>query len=255
MGAAGAGKTACVVELVDGLRNRSIPAVVLAFRVDRLNPVTNTAELGEQLGLEESPTLVLAAAAAGGEGVLIIDQLDAISSASGRSSDFFEVVEALLAEARGLRAKVKLHVVVVCRAFDLENDHRLRRLTEKHTKTTVGDLAEAEVKKILTADGFRADVLHPKQLQLLLLPQNLTMFLGAGFDPGRTPAFTSAKELFDRYWDEKRSAVGARAAPAKDEWGRDYTDARRGNDPNTAALRAAGKARSLFSRLCRADGV
>jgi hypothetical protein len=217
-GSAGAGKTACVVELVDELRDRSIPAVVLAFRVDRLKPVSNTAELGEQLGLEESPTLVLAAAATGGEAVMIIDQLDAISSASGRNSDFFEVVESLLEEARGLRGKVKLHIVVVCRAFDLDNDHRLRRLTEKHAKVTVGSLSENEVNAILTAEGFRPQVLHPTQLQLLLLPQNLAMFLGAGFDPATSPAFKSAKELFDRYWDEKRRAVAARAAPEKDEW-------------------------------------
>src|SRR5262249_38885831 len=64
-GTAGGGKTGCVIELVDELRRREVPVAVLAFRLDRLKPVSNTAELGQQLGLEESPALVLAAAAKG----------------------------------------------------------------------------------------------------------------------------------------------------------------------------------------------
>ena len=218
-GTAGAGKTACVVELVDELRDRSIPAVVLAFRVDRLKPVSNTAELGEQLGLEESPTLVLAAAATSGEAVMIIDQLDAISSGVGTELGLFRSRRVFTrGGTRPTRQIQTTHRRRLQRAFDLDNDHRLRRLTEKHAKITVGNLTENEMKAILTAEGFRPQVLHPTQLQLLLLPQNLAMFLGAGFDPAKSPAFKSAKELFDRYSDEKRRAVAARAAPGKDEW-------------------------------------
>src|SRR5438552_8276437 len=72
-GTAGSGKTGCIIELVNALRSRKVPVAVLAFRLDRLKPVSNTAELGQQLGLEESPALVLAAAAEGGEAVLIVD--------------------------------------------------------------------------------------------------------------------------------------------------------------------------------------
>ena len=62
-GRAGSGKTACVVEILDNLRDRGLPA--LAFRLDRvpLHSVSTTVDLGGELGLEESPALVLAAAA------------------------------------------------------------------------------------------------------------------------------------------------------------------------------------------------
>jgi hypothetical protein len=60
-GRAGTGKTACVVEFVTQLLERGIP--VLAFRLDRMEPVSTTIELGQRLGLEESPALVLASAA------------------------------------------------------------------------------------------------------------------------------------------------------------------------------------------------
>jgi ATPase family associated with various cellular activities (AAA) len=161
-GKAGSGKSTCAFELVEALRTRGIP--VLAFRLDRLETVLTTAELGQKLGLEESQTLVLAATAAKREGVLIVDQLDAVSTTSGQNS-LLETVEDLLTEVRGLREGAKLHVVIVCRAFDWENDHRLRRMrSEKHTKVEVGVLSLDEVKNLLTKDGFDTGLFQPRQL-------------------------------------------------------------------------------------------
>ena len=61
-GKAGGGKTGCVIECVEALR-QSDNTTVLAFRLDRIKPVSSTKELGECLDLEESPALVLATAA------------------------------------------------------------------------------------------------------------------------------------------------------------------------------------------------
>ena len=52
-GRAGSGKTGCVVEIVEGLRERGLP--VLAFRLDRVLSVSTTTDLGCHLNLEESP--------------------------------------------------------------------------------------------------------------------------------------------------------------------------------------------------------
>ena len=53
----------------------------LAFRLDRIDAVSSTTELGRNLGLQESPALVVAAAAETQRtAVLIIDQLDSIST-------------------------------------------------------------------------------------------------------------------------------------------------------------------------------
>ena len=221
-GKAGSGKTACVVEITEALRERGLP--VLAFRLDRvqLRSASTTAGLGNHLGLEESPVLVLAAAAeaAGRPGVLIVDQLDAVSTMSGRSSGAFDVVEGLLQEARGTRARVVVHTVVVCRAFDWQNDHRLRQLVpqDSDTQVDVTEFTVDEVKKILTEAGFDPVLFQERQLALLRLPQNLSLFLEADFKKSRVPDFGTAKEIFDRYWDEKRQVVAERIALPSDQW-------------------------------------
>ena len=221
-GKAGSGKTACVVEVTEALRERGLP--VLTFRLDRLQllSASTTADLGRLLDLEESPVLVLAAAAdaAGRPGVLIVDQLDAVSTMSGRSSGAFDVVEGLLQEARGTRARTVLHTVVVCRAFDWQHDHRLRQLAppDSDARVEVTEVTVDEVKPLLTDDGFDPALFRERQLALLRLPQNLSLFLEAGFDTSRTPAFGTATELFERYWTEKRRAVAERVAPSPDQW-------------------------------------
>jgi hypothetical protein len=184
-GRAGTGKTGCIVDFVEQLRTRGIP--VLAFRLDRIEPVSTALDLGRNLGFEESPALILAAAAHGREAVLIVDQLDAVSTTSGRATSFLEAVEGLLIEARGLRHRLPLHVVVACREFDWKNDHRLRTMLPDHTEVPVVEFTLDEVTETLTAAGFDTMRFETRQLELLRLPQNLSLFLESGFDPARPP--------------------------------------------------------------------
>ena len=216
-GGAGSGKTACVVGVVDALREGDVPS--LAFRLDRFVEASTTADLGRCLDLEESPTLVLAEAAnaAGKPGTLIVDQLDAVSSVSGRAGAF-ELVEQLIIEARDAQPR-PIHVVVVCREFDWKNDSRLRQLLpDSATQLDVTELPTAEVKEILGDAGFRPRDFKGRQLQILALPQNLSLFLEADFDPEATPTFATATEIFARYWDAKREAVEQQFPDAGGHW-------------------------------------
>ena len=213
-GKAGGGKTACVIECVEALRKSENPVAVLAFRLDHK-------KLGKRLGLEESPGFVLAKAAEAmsAEAVLIVDQLDFVSTTSGRSPDFFDVVEELLIEVRGWRNKIKIHVVVVCRESDWNNDHRLRHfLAKEHTHIPVTDFSPDEVKSVIENGGFEIELFTTRQLELLRLPQNLSLFLDTSYDPDSKPKFSSTNELFDHYWKEKRRVVNKRAAPLPDYW-------------------------------------
>ena len=221
-GKAGAGKTACVVEVTEALRERGLP--VLTFRLDRIQllSASTTTDLGSHLDLEGSPVLVLAAAAeaAGRPGALIVDQLDAVSTMSGRSSDALDVVERLLQETRDARTRAVIHTVVVCRVFDWRHDHRLRQIAppDSDTQVEVAEFTADEVKPILTEAGFDPTLFRERQLALLRLPQNLSLFLEAGFDASQAPTFDTATQLLERYWNEKRRAVEKRAAPSPDQW-------------------------------------
>ena len=219
-GRAGSGKTACVVEVMEGLKARGL--LMLAFRLDRVPSASTTANLGHDLGLEESPVLVLAAAAeaTGRPAVLIIDQLDAVSTVSGRSSTAFDLVEQLLREARGVRRRVVIHTVVVCRTFDWQNDSRLRQLMppDSQTQVEVAEFTVDEVRTILKDAGFDPTLFLPRQLELLRLPQNLSLFLEADFEVALVPAFDTAKVLFDRYWDTKRQSVAEQVTSSPEQW-------------------------------------
>ena len=207
-GRAGAGKTACVVQVTECLRARGIP--VLAFRLDRVLAASTTTDLGRRMDLEESPALVLTAAAqaSGRPGVMIVDQLDAVSTASGRKSEAFGLVERLLHEARGTRPRANIHTVVVCRAFDWKNDSRLRKLMpDSHAQVDVIEFMVEEVKTILGDAGFDPELFQKRQLELLRLPQNLSLFLDADIDASQAPTFGTATKLFDLYWDTKRQVV------------------------------------------------
>ena len=132
----------------------------------------------------------------------MIDQLDAVSTTSGRSADFFDVVEELLSEVRSLRQRVKFHVVVVCRKFDWEerSPPAPSFFREDSPNIAVTDFSLDEVKSALTTSGFDTALFGAKQLELLRLPQNLALFLDAHYDPHSRPLFSSPKELFDQYW-------------------------------------------------------
>ena len=214
-GSAGTGKTACVIELVDTLRARLHP--VLAFRLDRISSLSTTVALGEELGLEESPSFILAEAVriTGRPGVLIVDQLDAVSPMSGRSATAFDLVQRLIQEVRG--ARVEIHIVVVCRTFDWKNDSQLRGLLpDDATHVEVTEFPIEQVKQFLKKAGFNSSLFQGRQLELLRLPQNLALFLDSGYDPSIEPGFDTVNRLFAAYWKYKRGSV--EGAAGQDQW-------------------------------------
>lgn len=216
-GAAGSGKSGCLLEIIEGLIEKDVP--VLGFRLDRMQPVQTTAALGAELGLPESPALVFARTFPMRKVVLVVDQLDFVSTTSGRHPDFFDTLAALIGEVRGLRADAAIHLILACRQFDFEHDSRLRALLPKDEKPfSLGDLTEEEVRTVLVEEGGDVTLLSPRQLQLLLLPQNLALFVESGLVRNDQASFVSQKELFDAYWHAKRTALATAWPDEADEW-------------------------------------
>ena len=205
---AGGGKSACLFEIVTILAQSHVP--VFAFGLDRVKPVLNTVSLGAQFGLSESPPVVLARSYPKQKCVVIIDQLDVVSSMSGRHPDFFDTVAALVEEVRGLRSSSSVHLVLACRRFDFEHDHRLRSFLPKgQHPIDLALLSGQEVKTVLSGAGGDVSFLSARQSELLRLPQNLSLFVASGLARLREPPFTTQTDLFDAYWKAKHEEIAA----------------------------------------------
>jgi hypothetical protein len=209
-GEAGVGKSGVIGQVVTALRARWIP--LIAFRIDRLEPTQSPDALGQQLeGLPGSPANVLAAISQGRECVLIIDQLDAVSEASGRNPWFFECVDKIIKQAQ---ANPNIHLLLACRKFDLENDSRLRRLAGQDSileTVTVNGLSHETVKEVCQKLGLDATRLNQKQLELLSIPLHLNLLAEVAEDKSIDVLnFKTAKDLYDYFWRYKQSVLQQR---------------------------------------------
>jgi hypothetical protein len=208
-GEAGVGKSSTTPEVVTRLKEIGWP--VLAFRVDRMEPTPTPDRAGDSLGLPGSPAHVLAAIAQGRDCALVIDQLDAVSLASGRHPQFFECINEIIKQAL---TYPRMHLVLGCRKFDVDNDHRLRRLVEERGVAeviTIKRLSDEKVREIVSGFGLDAMRLTSKQLALLSVPLHLNLLSEVASDT-RADAlhFETAKDLYDKFWRRKQALVRAR---------------------------------------------
>ena len=213
VGAAGMGKSCSLAQIVAGLRSEGTPHLVL--RLDRQTKVQTADGFGKELNLPASPAIVLAGLANGARSVLLIDQLDALSYASGRNQDLWSVFEEILAETRRYP---KMRVLFACRGFDADHDHRIKRLLSSELSCQRIDLAPLSleiVKAAVERAGLKPGTLRERDLALLQTPQNLSLFLQG--DPTKHDQIGSVQVLLDRFWQHKQQRVAQRV-PGPSRW-------------------------------------
>jgi hypothetical protein len=207
IGAAGLGKSCVLAQTLRLLSNAPVPLVVA--RLDVQTRARTSQQFGEDLNLPESPCLILAGIAQGSPCVLVLDQLDALSTVSGRNAHLWTAFGELLREAA---AYPNMRVMVACRAFDAEHDRRLRRLLEDKERShriQLSPLSIEQVKDAITKAGVKLETLGSGQMEILRTPQHLNLYLQSK-PQGRGP-FRDVKELFDRYWETKQQQVSEQA--------------------------------------------
>lgn len=216
LGNAGGGKSAACLQLIRNLERHGIKT--LAFRLDRLNPVNTALEVGQELDLEGSPAHSLAASLAPNErGVLIIDQLDIVSAVSGRNIDYLEAVQEIVREVRSFSSRI-LHVVLICRQFDWDYDHRFSRLLgDDEISINLSDFTFEEVDEASRNAGVDVTCLSSSQKRLLQRPQNLALFVSLA-EAVRGTDFSDSQDLFRLYWNEKRRSVSNLCSQEGDRW-------------------------------------
>lgn len=212
VGSAGAGKSAVLHQAVHELEANDW--AVLGFRLDRIEAFASTGEIGQHLDLGMSPVAALAATAGDRPSLLVIDQLDAVSLASGRMPQRFDTVADLIREAA---AFPRMRVLLACRAFDVENDYRIRQLIggEGTSRIDVRPLSAAQVDAAVESMGIPAHQLTDTQRSLLSLPLNLVL-LRAIADQADALSFTSDTGLLAAYWERKlRDCTNRRQPPPR----------------------------------------
>ncbi|MFE7188096.1 hypothetical protein [Kitasatospora sp. NPDC057541] len=210
-GSAGMGKSTVVGEVVALAEDRGWP--VLPFRMDEMDADDRTAEaVGRRLALPASPAALLARMASDTPALLVVDQLDAASSYSGRMPDAFEAVDEML---DALADSPHVRIVLVARTVDVEKDPRLTSLVRQEGRTerfALGPLDDEAVRSVLEADGTSARALGADTLELLRTPLHLAVF-GRLSPTARTAPYRSLQELYARYTEETRRTI-ERSLPA-----------------------------------------
>ena len=206
VGAAGGGKSVVLKQIVDTIEANGTQ--VLALRLDRVDSFASTTELGRQLGLDSSPVWALALAAGDSPSALVIDQLDAVSLASGRLPANFDAVADLVREASGLPG---MRVIMASRQFDVDNDSRIRDLSSRENvqTVTVNPLPDQLVDMAVSAMGLNAASLTAKQRDLLRTPLHLAL-LSTVAEEGNALDFQTHTDLFDTFWIYKRRVASQR---------------------------------------------
>jgi hypothetical protein len=207
VGGAGAGKSTTLAAVVEHLRALHVP--VIPIRFDQLpEGILTTTELGRKLLLPDSPVLTLAGVASGAPSVLVIDQLDAISIASGRRADLWFLFDDLWRE---IDRSPRMSLIVGCREFDLEHDHRIRTMKADQSGfavVTVKPLTIEQVDGALLGASMKPSSVDPSLKTILTNPLHLSMFLDLA--PSDRECILSKDDLFDKFWVESERRVDQR---------------------------------------------
>ena len=173
-GRAGFGKSTVVAGVARSLEERGW--FVAVARMDSVEASTNSAQkLGEAIGLRDSPSVVLAGVADGSRALLVVDQLDAVSSYSGRMPDAFDAVDEVLEQ---LERVENVKVLLVVRTVDLLSDPRLRRLladAHRVERQTLDRLSTETVKAHFRTGGWPLPS-GDATVELLRTPLHLAVF-------------------------------------------------------------------------------
>lgn len=201
---AGYGKSAVATEVAASLEDRGWHVAVA--RLDNASSLPTSRHLGLQMGLHESPSIILAGTAAGTPGLLMIDQLDAISLFSGRMPDSFDAVAEVIDE---LRNHPNLKVLLVSRSTDVENDPRVKSLlrdARTARRHSLGRLTREDVASYLSFHSVSVE--GDETIELLRTPLHLAAYMLLS-EESRSAAYRTLQELYDSLSrDVRRRAEG-----------------------------------------------
>jgi hypothetical protein len=215
---AGSGKTVALSMLLRRLEEAGF--VVLGIKVDSL-AFSSQEELASAVGLPDSiPSVLQYLQTTGHRIVLLIDQVDALSSAMSRESSSIAAVLDLVARTAGLR----IPIVLACRSFDWKYDYRLRPLREGHpAEFALPELTDDQLMQVLSACSLKLSDLNPLTIKVIRCPLRLKVFFEVvqakrQVEPLWMPgnAIYALQTLYQDFWDLKKSKADSDGITARE---------------------------------------
>ena len=204
-GKAGTGKSGCVQEVIQELKNKGV--LFLALKLDKFVPQNTADHYGRELGLQQSPVYCLHNLSAGTPCILLLDQLDSLRWTSHHSANALDICKEFISQVRLLNKHHNGHVSIlfVSRTFDLENDAGLRSLlTPKDNdpiswaKIQVNTFTHEEVRSLI---GSEYNGLSAKLKNLLQTPSSLYIWTLLN-DHARVQSISTPFQLIEHWWKQ-----------------------------------------------------
>lgn len=198
LGGAGSGKTALLALMAQNAATQGI--ATFAVKADLLADVRPFEDWGlRELHKDISAIDAIKVVASRERVLVIVDQLDALSSIVAVSSDLFNTVVEFIRECSTLP---KVSVVCSCREFDYHHDARFEELEADEIQLSLPPWDE--VSKQLTSNGIAGSEHWPQQFrEVLRTPQHLRIFLDRYREIGSVDPRTSYALMLDDLWTRK----------------------------------------------------
>lgn len=208
---AGMGKSAFLLQIQQKLENDNV--VTLPIRLDRNKAENNSKIFGQSLGFSDSPVHALRNLLVEDKTIVIIlDQLDAIRWTANHSHTALQVCKEIVREVLAYqKAGKKIHVILVSRDFDLNEDIGLKTWidsieTEDISQFKLSNLSNDVVEKLIEPyESFKA--LSPDKQKILTIPLWLSIYLDIAHRHLQAPVFFNKLELIKKYWEDRIQAL------------------------------------------------
>lgn len=212
LGSAGCGKSIILKEIDKLFKENNYAIIPIDIR--NFNNFNNCEELGQCVYNERvSPVDLLASIAQNKPALIILDQLDSLSSVSGRNINKWFVINQLLQQ---VRKYPNIKVLIACRDFDLNKDSRLKEFVQMNEefvdKFFINNLSTEVITNTLIKLGVNTNRINAKSLKLFSIPLHLQMLCAVSENTDITNLnYENKIELYNAFWDSKCTIIGDEA--------------------------------------------
>lgn len=197
---AGMGKTVVLRDALCELEALGVDT--LAIKADQqLSEIKTLSDIQQRLELAQSVVETVERLAKLNRVVVLIDQVDALSLSLAHDQQTLNVVLDLIAR---LRRIANVRIVISCRLFDRNSDHRLKQMTVDQ-QFTLSKLSDQEIETALASVNVSFKSLPKPTQELLRTPLHLDLFALAVENNDHLAVqqgINSLQELYNCLWND-----------------------------------------------------